>query len=160
MINLIVRRLKPLIRCSIALGTLVSRPMTVGVRGAIFDETGRVFLVRHTYLPGWYLPGGGVDPGESVHTAVVRELREEGNIEVEGRPDLFGVYLNARHSKRNHVALFVIRNWQQPVPPHLPNMEIAEVGFYSLDDLPGETTPATRRRLEEIGIGLQRDEIW
>ena len=155
----IVRQLKPLIRRSIALGTLLMRPMTVGVRGAVFDGDGRVFLVRHTYLPGWYLPGGGVDSGETSQAAVIRELHEEGNIEVAGRPELFGLYLNARLSRRNHVALYVIRDWRQPEPPR-PNREIAEAGFFPLDDLPEETTPATGRRLEEIGAGLQRDEIW
>ncbi|PTW54984.1 ADP-ribose pyrophosphatase YjhB (NUDIX family) [Breoghania corrubedonensis] len=156
----IVRLFKPLIRRAIALGTLLLRPMTVGVRGAVLDGEGRVFLVRHTYLPGWYLPGGGVDPGETSQAAVIRELREEGNIEVEGRPELFGLYLNARLSRRNHVALYVIRAWRQPEPPRLPNREIAEAGFFRLDDLPAETTPATLRRLDEIGAERQRDEIW
>ncbi|MEI2383603.1 NUDIX domain-containing protein [Breoghania sp. JC706] len=156
----IVRWLKPLTRTVIAWGALLARPMTVGVRGAVFDGKGRVFLVRHTYLPGWYLPGGGVDPGETSQTAVIRELREEGNIEVEDRPELFGLYLNARLSRRDHVALYVIRRWRQPEPPRVPNREIVEAGFFPLDDLPAETTPATCRRLQEIGTGVQLDEIW
>ena len=36
---------------------LVARGMTLGVRAACFDETGRVFLIRHTYIRGWYMPG-------------------------------------------------------------------------------------------------------
>ena len=34
-----------------------SRGMTMGVRAACFDEAGRLFLVRHSYVPGWHLPG-------------------------------------------------------------------------------------------------------
>ncbi|WP_321338965.1 NUDIX domain-containing protein [Breoghania sp.] len=156
----IVHLLKPLTQRLIALGTLVLRPMTVGVRAAVFDAEGRVFLVRHTYLPGWYLPGGGVDPGESAQVSVIRELHEEGNIEVAGTPQLFGLYLNRKLSRRNHVALYVIREWSYSSEPVRPSREIAEAGFFALTDLPEELTAATRRRLDEIAVGMQQSDIW
>jgi len=59
-----------------------ARGLTVGVRALVIDGTGRVFLVKHSYVAGWHLPGGGVEAGESLMTALTRELREEGNIEV------------------------------------------------------------------------------
>ncbi len=156
----IVRLLKPLTQRMIALGTLVLRPMTVGVRAAVFDEEGRVFLVRHTYLPGWYLPGGGVDPGESAQVAVARELREEGNLEATGVPRLFGLYLNRKFSRRNHVALYVIREWAEACTPCVRSKEIAAAGFFAPDDLPQDVTAATRRRLDEIAVGVQQSDIW
>ena len=40
--------------------------MTFGVRGVIHDAgNNAVFLVRHTYVPGWHFPGGGVEAGET-----------------------------------------------------------------------------------------------
>src|SRR3954463_9554355 len=42
------------------------------------------------------LPGGGVDPGESLTMAVVREVKEETGIDVEV-DDVVGVYTNPRH---------------------------------------------------------------
>lgn len=151
---------KPAVRRTIALGTLLLRPLTVGVRVAVFDAQGRVFLVRHTYLPGWYLPGGGVDPGETTQQAAARELREEGGIHLLEAPRLFGLYLNARLSKRNHVALYVAHAWRQEAQPGIPNREIAEAGFFATSDLPAETTRATRLRLEAIAAGEPDGDVW
>eukprot|EP01032_Pedospumella_encystans_P037552 gene37552-42534_t len=84
----------------------MSRGMTLGVRAACFDTAGRIFLVRHTYVPGWHLPGGGVERGETALEALVKEMREEGNLEAVSVPELFHVYFNARISGRDHVLLY------------------------------------------------------
>jgi 8-oxo-dGTP pyrophosphatase MutT (NUDIX family) len=133
--------------------------MTLGVRGAVFDQDGRILLVRHSYVPGWYLPGGGVEPGESMHAALGRELIEEGGIALTGPSRLFGLYWNARASPRDHVALYVCRDWEQAQPPPR-NMEIVDSGFFHPDSLPEETTDATRRRLAEIAGGLEPAAEW
>jgi len=62
-----------------------TRAVTLGVRALVIDGRS-VFLVRHTYRSGWFLPGGGVERGESPEAAVVRELREEGGILCAERP--------------------------------------------------------------------------
>ena len=77
-----------------------SRGMTLGVRGVVLDQENRVFLIRHTYVPGWHLPGGGVETGETALTALQRELREEACITADETPVLFGVFFNPRMSRR------------------------------------------------------------
>src|SRR5690606_27351372 len=84
----------------------LSRSKTLGVRAACFDAEGRVFLVRHGYVPGWYLPGGGVERRETALMALTKEIREEGNLEMVARPELFHVYYNNRASARDHVLLY------------------------------------------------------
>ncbi|WP_018183747.1 NUDIX domain-containing protein [Kaistia granuli] len=137
----------------------VLRGMTLGVRGACFDEAGRIFLVRHSYTPGWYLPGGGVERGESVGEALARELREEGGIVLGAPATLFGIYMNPKR-RRDHVLVFVARSFDRPSPPRYPNREIAEAGFFDPAALPEATTPATRRRLGEILDRIPASAHW
>ena len=140
------------------LAHVMLRPMTLGTRCAAFNAEGRVFLVRHTYVPGWYFPGGGVDAGEAMEASLRRELREEGNIELLDEPELVGVYFNRGASRRDHVLFYACRLVQQ-TSPKKPNREIAESGFFALDALPEGTTDSTRRRLAELK-GAPRDTLW
>lgn len=136
-----------------------SRGMTVGVRGAVLDANGRVLLVRHGYVEGWHLPGGGVEPGETLLHALTRELMEEGNVKIAETPALHGVYFNNAVSRRDHVALFVVRDFVYGGPP-VPSFEIRECGFFPADALPEGTTAATRRRLDEIVRGVPAAAYW
>lgn len=136
-----------------------SRAMTLGVRGIVFDGDGRVFLIKHTYVAGWQLPGGGVSPGETLVEALARELMEEGNIELTGPPALHGVFLQTRVSRRDHIAVFVVRDFRQVAPPQ-PNREIAAHGFFALDAMPGDTTAGTRARIAEAMLGTPPAERW
>ena len=123
-----------------------SRGLTLGVRAAILDDRDRVFLIRHTYVPGWQLPGGGVEVGETLEEALERELREEGNIVLKGKPRLVSVHFNRAASRRDHVAVFLVEAFEQTSAKQ-PDHEIAESGFFALDMLPPGMTGGTRRRI-------------
>ena len=139
---------------------LLRRPMTLGVRGLVYDQAANsVFLIRHTYVPGWQLPGGGVEIEETMVELLERELAEEGNIELLGPPELRSLHLNRQSSKRDHVAFYFITAFRQTAP-RLRDREIAEAGFFSLDQLPQDTTPATLRRLAEIFDGAPTSPYW
>jgi len=137
----------------------VSRGMTLGVRGLVLDGQDRVFLVKHTYVSGWHLPGGGVEPGETVLDALARELKEEGNIELAGTPTQFGIYFQPAMAQRDHVVLFVVRQFHQPAPP-VPDSEIMAHGFFSRDALPPDTTQATRARIAEVMADAPVSPRW
>ena len=136
-----------------------SRGMTLGVRAVVLDGQNRVFLIRHTYVPGWHLPGGGVETGETALEALERELREEACIAMDEPPALVGVFFNQNISRRDHVLVYVIRRFTVLVVKQ-PDREIAEAGFFSLDGLPDATTAATRTRLAEILEGQPLSANW
>ena len=126
-----------------------ARGMTLGVRAVVLDHDNRVFLVKHSYVSGWHLPGGGVEVGETFGDALRRELVEEGRIEVLGEPALHGLFLNSHVSRRDHVAVYLIRNFSQDRLPEA-NREIIACGFFEANALPAETTKGTRLRIAEV----------
>ena len=129
-----------------------SRGMTLGVRAAVLNGHGEVFLVRHTYTPGWHLPGGGVEPGETMLDAIIKELNEEASIQLVGKPHFHGVFFNNSISNRDHVGVFVVREFTQ-ANLKKPDAEIAEARFFAIAELPEGTTRGTRIRLQEICAG-------
>lgn len=137
----------------------LARPMTLGVRAAVFDDKGRVLLVRHGYVAGWHLPGGGVEAGETLLDALAKELREEAMIEALGAPGLHGVFFNTRYSRRDHVAVYVVREFRV-LGERKPDFEIRETGFFALDALPEGVTESTRARLAEIAGEAGISAYW
>jgi 8-oxo-dGTP pyrophosphatase MutT (NUDIX family) len=153
------KRLEPLLRHIFHLYWRIARGMTLGVRGVVLDGDDRVFLVKHSYVAGWHLPGGGVEAGETFLEALRRELIEEGQIELTDEPVLHGLFFNVHVSRRDHVAVYVIRQFRQDRLPK-PNREIIDCGFYDVAALPAETTQGTRLRIAEVLDGKARIATW
>jgi 8-oxo-dGTP pyrophosphatase MutT (NUDIX family) len=143
------RKGEPVLRRFFHLYWRFARGMTLGVRAVVLDADNRVLLVKHSYVAGWHLPGGGVEVGETFHDAMVRELMEEGRIELAGEAELHGVFLNRHVSRRDHVAVYVVRQFRQDRAPE-PNREIIATGFFAADALPPDTTGGTRQRIAEV----------
>jgi ADP-ribose pyrophosphatase YjhB (NUDIX family) len=150
---------EPLLRRVLHLYWRFARGMTLGVRAVVLDGDDRVFLVKHSYVTGWHLPGGGVEVGETFRDALRRELAEEGRIELAGEPVLHGLFFNSQVSRRDHVAVYLIRDFRQDRLPE-PNREIIACGFFDLAALPAETTEGTRLRISEVLEGRAPIVTW
>ena len=131
-------------------------PVALGVAGAVFDASGQVLLVRQTYMRGWRLPGGGVERGEAISHAVLRELKEEIGLSG-GVPDLFGLYSRRAGWATNVTALFRIDGASVAFRP---NWEVREICFADPLAPPEGTTPATIWRLEELAGRRPKVEHW
>lgn len=137
----------------------MKRRMTLGARVALVDGD-RVFLIRHTYLPGWQFPGGGVEPGETAEQAGARETFEETGYRVTEPMELFGLFHNVSVvSNRDHIALFVARAFVAE-KAFTASMEIAEGGWFAHDALPDLVSPGAARRVAEIFRGGAKAANW
>lgn len=113
---------------------------TEGAHVLVTDEAGRILVVRTTYLgPGWMLPGGRVERGETPHAAAAREVMEETGLEV--RVDRLLLVDAHRRSTVSFVyAGTLIGGTLSP-----QFAEIAEVGWLARDEI-----AATSWRLDRL----------
>ena len=126
----------------------IFRPVRVGVR-AMMIQDGNVWLVRQTYMPGWFMPGGGVKRGETLDAAARREALEETGAEL-GELTLLGAYTNFTEWKTDHNVVFICHEFKFVGKP---DSEVAELRVFPLNDLPEDLWPGHKRRLEEYQSG-------
>ena len=138
----------------------LSRPMTLGARAVVENEGGQVLLVRHTYTKGLYLPGGGVERGETVQQTIRKELEEEGGVRLLRDAVQSGIFSNHQIMKNDHVILFRVEagTWEPCGDPI--GREIAELVWCDPLAPPDDATPATKRRLQEAFAAAAPSEHW
>jgi ADP-ribose pyrophosphatase YjhB (NUDIX family) len=135
------------------------RGLTLGVRAIVQSNDGKFLLVRHTYTPGWHFPGGGVEKGQTAEQALRTELQQETSLQIAKAPTIHGFFYNNNVSKRDHVLAYYC-DVQSDLEAKPTSMEIAEVGYFSFEDLPLDTDPGTVRRIRETVFGDEKTEFW
>jgi 8-oxo-dGTP pyrophosphatase MutT (NUDIX family) len=139
--------------------TAIIKRMTLGTRAMLIDGS-KIYLIRHTYMPGWHMPGGGIEPGETAEDSMAREVLEETGYRLTARPEFFGFYHNAGPAtNRDHVALYLSRDFTRD-RVFKKNWEIAEFGWFEIDAVPNGTTEGTKRRIAEVFGGNRPDPTW
>ncbi|QTN19399.1 NUDIX domain-containing protein [Brevundimonas sp. AJA228-03] len=151
-------RIEPFTRPLFFAVSRATRGMTLGVRAVAVDDRGRVMLVRHTYLHGWWLPGGGVDRGETCLDAAARELFEETGLRATAPGRLLSLHSNERFFRGDHVAVYRFDEFTPGERTH--HGEIAETGWFDPKDLPPDAHRSTVTRLAEIFGGAPVDPNW
>ena len=150
----------PFHRVSLAL-SLAARawltPVCVGTNAILEQDGGTVILVRHRYMPGLCFPGGGISAGEAPADALLRELKEELGLTRAGSVDLFGLYTRKVGWTTNIVAVYRVRDAEIAFRP---NLEISQIVRADPRNPPADTSPATRRRLDEFVRARPVSKYW
>lgn len=113
----------------------------------IQDDT--VWLIRHTYLEGWFMPGGGLNRNESLEQAARREAKEETGADL-GEIILLGVFTNYIQWKTDHTVVFLCKEFTFTGKP---DAEIAELKQFSLNELPKYVYPSHQKLLDAYQSG-------
>lgn len=152
------QRVEPFTRPIFFFVSRLTRGMTLGMRAVAVDDRGRVMLVKHTYLAGWWIPGGGVDRGETTGDAAARELFEETGLTATTPGRLMSIHSNERFFRGDHVLVYRFDAFATGELTH--RGEIAEVGWFDPADLPPDAHRSTRSRLAEMFGGASADPRW
>jgi ADP-ribose pyrophosphatase YjhB (NUDIX family) len=124
----------------------IFRPQTFGVKLLLIND-GKFLLVEQSYTKGYHLPGGGVKSGEMFEQALKREILEELGLDINDL-QLFGVYQSTKQGKIDTVITFMST---EPVDLNKAKLssEINRADFFSLDNLPTNISPGSRKRIQE-----------
>jgi len=124
---------------------------------ALVVRDNKILLVRHSYVRGWLLPGGGVGRAEPPAEAILRELKEEIGLVRSSPPEFVGLYSRRTGWVTNVIALYRIDNAEFNFRS---NLEIREVQFVDPVAPPDGTPPSVRRRLSEFARLQPQSAHW
>ena len=118
------------------------------VDAVVMNGTGQVLLIeRRNPPPGWALPGGFVDPGETLEAAVARELEEETGLKAR-EVRQFHTYSEPERDPRHHTVstVFLVTADGRPRAAD----DAARVRFFAPDRLPEQIAFDHREILADV----------
>ncbi len=145
-----------LLRLRLAFKALTS-PVAFGASALVETRDGRIALIRQRFVPGFHLPGGGVDYGEAPAKAAWREAMEEVGLTAGDAPVFFGLYTRKMGLATNVIALYHIANAELS---YKPGFEVVEMVLADPRDPPAQTGDATKKRLAEFLRQAPVSEYW
>jgi 8-oxo-dGTP diphosphatase len=132
---------------------LLRRPV-VGIAAAARTTDGRWVLIRRGDTGGWALPGGTLEWGETLRSALSRELVEETGARVLELGRLVGVYSGPERDARFHAVTVVVEATVELTGKTAENpLEILEVRAFTDAELPSEYSYQMKDMLEDARAG-------
>jgi 8-oxo-dGTP diphosphatase len=132
---------------------LLRRPV-VGILAAARTPEGRWLLIRRGDTGTWAMPGGTLEWGETLRTAVAREVEEETGASVIGLGRLVGVYSAPERDARFHAVTVLVEAEVAPRRGGPDNpLEILEVREFSDEELPTDLAYGMKDMLDDARAG-------
>lgn len=124
----------------------IFKPKTYGSKALIIFEN-QILLTKHINVSYWSLPGGKIDRGEDGESCIIRELKEELNLDIEKIDYKLGEFYSSKEGKKDTIFVFVLtiqslvfdKQW-----------ELQDAKWFSIFDLPENMSPAALRRIKEF----------
>jgi 8-oxo-dGTP pyrophosphatase MutT (NUDIX family) len=125
---------------------------TFGVRILVLNDS-KILLVKHRYGNNWVMPGGKIEKKSTPEKTAFKELYEETGLIINKIDFKLGYYHNTAGAKNDHVHCFVVSDWQRDPKfkrKILDILEIKNVEWFELDNLPDNLSFATKNRIKEF----------
>lgn len=122
----------------------LTRPVVLSVRIMLIED-GHVLMIKHTYMPDWFFPGGLVDRHETPLEAAKREAAEEVGVICNSEPKFLGVFSHISQYRNDSIILFACDDYSRT--EQVDKWEIEAVEVFPLTDLPPDVWPGTERRV-------------
>jgi ADP-ribose pyrophosphatase YjhB (NUDIX family) len=126
---------------------LTQKTFTVSVGAIVTNDEGKVLLLDHVLRPGsgWGVPGGFINHNEQPAEAAKREICEEIGLEIDNLE-----LLRIRTINRHVEILFRARAYGAG---KIKSLEIKEIGWFAIDEMPEEMNRAQKKLIEEVLAG-------
>jgi len=122
----------------------------IAVNVAVIQDD-KILLTQRDDFESWILPGGGVEDGEGIAQAALRETKEETGLDVE-LVRLIGIYSRLGNVLSGHIVLFVAR----PVGGEIrcQEGETIAVDWFQFDRIPSPLSAGHKKRIADAISGI------
>ncbi len=139
----------------------ITNPRSIGSR-CLIVKNNQILLLRHSYMPDYYIPGGGIKKNETITEGIIRELKEEVGITVSiDDLMLFLIIESNLEYKQDTAFIFLVKNItkdQQINSHNHDKKEILEIKWFDLDNLPKDLSVTTNLVIKEY-IKLRNNNL-
>ena len=134
-----------------------SRPIIMVGAGVLLLRADQVLLQRREDNGLWGIPGGSLEPGESLEEAARREVSEEVGLQV-GSLNLFGVYSGSKqfftYPNGDQIYDVCVTFWTRDFAGEMraDPEEVLDLVFFPIQALPAEITPLDQPILDDLRV--------
>jgi 8-oxo-dGTP pyrophosphatase MutT (NUDIX family) len=129
-----------------------------GAQAIVRDAEGRILLVKPRYRPTWEFPGGKAERYEAPESAAVRETKEEARVFITKIDRKLGEYSHDYIRRKVTIHVYIASEWEE-LDLWRPTLEIAARNFFPPEELPADISIGTKRRINELLYGIDKEYV-